>query len=695
MLNSIQRQEPTLDELMSDAFAKIPLISKEWTNFNPSEPGVTLLESMSMMTILQQSYINNLPEKVSEKLFELAGVTRNSGKSSRVLLEAKNVPEGLTIPAGQKFRVGDVCFETNRESHLSGNRILGIFTKADGKIEDISRILDPDIPLSADAFTKNPQPGMDIYIVCDGLAPAKTEIIFYAELDTVCERNPIDTSLPFAQIKWQVYTEQGFVDIKVSDKTENFLTSGEIRFKMPSQKPELYEHLPIKGYVIRGTLKKADYDIPPKIKALSGFLMEVWQRDTKALCYTFSKCESFSMYSDILEDGYWQLFCKEKDGLYRLYVSDGNSQKKGRFFSSESLGYGYFRISFDRDNLGYGPGDFINAIKLVAYNGEIMRQYRIGTVYGYDNQKFKLPARNIVKDNFSIIAARKDRKGEYYYDFIKPLSEKEDDLRYRLMEDEGEIVIEDPGAYVGAELMICCLAETLGYAGNIRTGSHFIPVGYDTPISFINPANGIGGRTLETLNDLRERFIALINEHYTAVTAEDYERIVKSTPGLCIHKVKAYTDPSGTDVIIAVKPYGNGKLTMLSPIYRELIEKRIEERRLLTTRVKLADPVYAHVNVYGTIYVKPHYERCKEQIEAFISRNLDYLSSEKSFGDVLHFDELFHGIEALECVDFIFELNANVDNSCDATKQGLDIVPAKNCLIVPGQIDLNIVTTGM
>ena len=44
MLNSLNLSDKTYDELLAEAVAQIPLYSAEWTNFNVSDPGITLLQ---------------------------------------------------------------------------------------------------------------------------------------------------------------------------------------------------------------------------------------------------------------------------------------------------------------------------------------------------------------------------------------------------------------------------------------------------------------------------------------------------------------------------------------------------------------------------------------------------------------------------------------------------------------------------
>lgn len=671
---------------------QIPLYTGEWTNLNPSDPAITVLETLSAFTMIQQDSIYQMPEMVQRKLFSLTGFEGKRGKGSRVLLSASNVSQGVRIPSGQKFTVGDMSFETNRQQKIYGHSLIGIYGRCQEDIKDYSYVLDPDVPMKAAVFTEKPKEGMELYFVSDGLGDAGEEVIFYMELEESFHRNKLEEGQSFSKIQWQCYTKNGFVPLKQKDTTEGMLQSGEVRLRLPKEEPEIYTELPVEGYVIRGVLELAEYDIPPKLLGVYGFLFEVWQKDTEALCYTFSKKERIEVYSDILEEKYWKIFCKEQgEDSYRFYTDskDAEENAKGRYYETEQLGFGRYAFYFDKERFGYGPGDYINAIKLVAYTEDMMNRFYLGQIYGFDNQEIELPRKHIMREGFSVLARRETEDGTFLYDFVKPNSSKE--FTYELYEDEGKFVIREAGDYIGAKLYLCACASTKGEEGNLRPNSIFQPVGYETEIVFSNPAPGKGGQTAESLAAVKTRFVQSLNCHYTAVKASDYERIVKTTPGLCIHKVKAVMNKEKNQVQVVVKPYGAEPYPKLSKTYEEMIHRRLEERRLLTTNVTLVQPVYAEVSVQGTVYVKPHYRNCLERIKEVIRKELDYVESEKNFGERLHFDSLFHRIEALDFVEFVYELSATSQNPLYAVKQGMDIQPTDCCLLIPGniQIELN------
>lgn len=689
MLNYKNLDDKTFDEAFNEAVMQIPLYSREWTNFNASDPGITILENLTAFETVQRGSINQINAQVRQNLLRMVGFQAARGKCARLLLAAEGVDEPFVIAANQKFLLGDLSFETNRMIEVGNCRLSGIYSLHQGKLSDCSFLIDREVQVPAAIFGDQPEVGDCLYFASTGFPAAGEDMIFYVSVDGNIHRNPVQGKVSeiFASLKWECYTENGYVEMSVRDTTGAFLTSGEIRLRMPQEQGAPCPDLPEQPFVIRATLTRADYDIRPKLTGVEGFLFEVWQKDTKAACHTFNKVNRVPLVSDLAEEGYLQVYCKEEKGSsYRRYERAPGEDAIGRYYDLEKEGYGLNAFYFDKKKHGFGPERLKNAVKIMIYEEEITRSYDLGTVLGYDDQVVELPLGRIVAESFFVIAMREDENGEALYDFVRPERYGEDDLTYHLLENEGKIVIEDAGAFVGARLLVGGLSVNRGKEGNVRERNYFQAPGIGGGIRFFNPGPGTGGAFRETIREVTDRFLEDIRKPYAAVTAADYERIVMETPQLCIRKVKAVIDAERNLVRIAVMPQGIEAFPKLSEQYKRLIRNYLEERRLLTTVIEIMPPVYVPVNVQGMIYIKRHYENCRELVEQTIRNQIDYLHSDKNFGDVLKFDEVFRAIEALECVESIYDLSLRPQNMGQARMQEEDIVPRENCLCCAGTI---------
>ena len=71
----------------------IPRYAPEWTNHNPSDPGITLLELAAWMTDLIIYRLNQVPDKNYVAFLNLLGIRLRPPRSARGLLQFKLVEQ--------------------------------------------------------------------------------------------------------------------------------------------------------------------------------------------------------------------------------------------------------------------------------------------------------------------------------------------------------------------------------------------------------------------------------------------------------------------------------------------------------------------------------------------------------------------------------------------------------------------------
>jgi predicted phage baseplate assembly protein len=101
-------QSPNLDDrkfqdIVSEARGKIPQYCPKWTDYNLSDPGITLIELFAWMVDLLLYRVNKVPEKNYIKFMDLLGITLQPPRSARVditfrLSGPQNHP--VSIPLG-------------------------------------------------------------------------------------------------------------------------------------------------------------------------------------------------------------------------------------------------------------------------------------------------------------------------------------------------------------------------------------------------------------------------------------------------------------------------------------------------------------------------------------------------------------------------------------------------------------------
>src|SRR6185436_5268505 len=115
-------QNPTLDDrryqqLLDEALARIPVYTPEWTNFNKSDPGVTLIQVFAFLTESLLYRANQIPERNRTKFLQLLGVPLQPASPARGIITINNERgplETITLDKDLEVRAGSVPFRTQR-----------------------------------------------------------------------------------------------------------------------------------------------------------------------------------------------------------------------------------------------------------------------------------------------------------------------------------------------------------------------------------------------------------------------------------------------------------------------------------------------------------------------------------------------------------------------------------------------------
>ncbi len=113
---------PNLDDrkyqdLLDEALSRIPVYTPEWTNFNKSDPGVTLIEVFAFMTETLLYRCNRVPERNRAKFLQLLNLPLQPATSAQGLITVANTKGELqteTLSDNVEFSAGQVPFRSTR-----------------------------------------------------------------------------------------------------------------------------------------------------------------------------------------------------------------------------------------------------------------------------------------------------------------------------------------------------------------------------------------------------------------------------------------------------------------------------------------------------------------------------------------------------------------------------------------------------
>ena len=112
---------PILDDrsyqqLRNELVRRIPVYNREWTDHNPSDPGITLIELFAFLAENLLFRFNQIPEATRHEYLNLLRILLRPKVSARALITMSAGKAGKTlVPQESEAKAGDLSFETQTE----------------------------------------------------------------------------------------------------------------------------------------------------------------------------------------------------------------------------------------------------------------------------------------------------------------------------------------------------------------------------------------------------------------------------------------------------------------------------------------------------------------------------------------------------------------------------------------------------
>src|SRR5687768_18593715 len=113
---------PILDDrswqqLRDELVRRIPVYTPEWTDHNPTDPGITLLELFAFLGENLLFRFNQVPEATRLEFLRLLQVPLRPAQPARAMLELTAAAPVL-VPIGTEAKAGSVSFETEDDAKV-------------------------------------------------------------------------------------------------------------------------------------------------------------------------------------------------------------------------------------------------------------------------------------------------------------------------------------------------------------------------------------------------------------------------------------------------------------------------------------------------------------------------------------------------------------------------------------------------
>lgn len=620
MLSVEEQDVLDFEKRLEQAKEKINRIYPAWTNYNPADSGMALLELFAYMTEMQQFHVEQIGKEHIRAFLHLLGMRPFTLQPAKVYGGVKKVQTPFILLKGTRASAGELVFEAEEAVYMEHEDCL------------INRNEAPFYP-----FGENPglyetyDIGLRYELDCRELHT------LYIRLCDTCpvSRMPMEREnfLPLVELQLQYFDGITYQPCEiVKDTTFGLLQTGIVQFRIKSRMGKA------KGEYRLRMAAEGEYDVAPQIESMDFNMVSFVQKDTDVEWKEYFVAGGEKSFYEIVTDTW--LFV---NGKVRIYQKTKRGYVEISQFSSFLFaGRRHFVIA--KEALYEKIGDEI--FRLVAAKDGLFPEQFTFTGTGKPDQCFYLHSKNVLEDAFSIWVENDSGFFEPW-DQVSSLAQAgEGECCYLLEEENGVLRFGNgsQGRMPKGKIEIIAYAVCAGENGNIQKNqlSEFQQEMRAEGLSNLTAA--AGGRNPESLLDCMGRYRAEREIKNRAVTLEDYEELVRRTPGLRIKKVKVFPSKNMENSLeIVVEPYTNGNRRLQGDGYDKNIMKYIGARKMLGTRIIIKKPEYIRIHVNLELVVKNHFrdteERIRERIKIYFDRYMD-------FGKTVSYSHLYGYIDS-------------------------------------------------
>ena len=655
----------TYEQLLEEAKKLIPNYAPEWTNYNPADPGITLIELFSWLTELLGYRINLVTDEHCLKYLKLLGF-RPLGPVPAVVDLTFEAEKQLPLEKGTSFlaeKAGEgIEFELLEAITVFPFRLRKIIANEMEENSDLD--FSPDSS-HARKFAKG---------IFDRTVANSKEDLFFAPFGLDCRENS-ELYLGFELKGW----ESGR---KIPDSLSFMCYLYEKDLIEPGRHGE-----------------EAEYEFEnAKLK---------WEisvsREGKQWKEIFPTDET----KNFRKNGKFQF-----TGLESWVCSSTDVQPPGEKNSREK--YFWLRCTLISSEYEYPPRiEKISLNTTIAFQKKKVNELLLGKSSGIPEQVFKLPKTPVLRGSLKLKIGGElweevedfDGSGPKSPDFTIDSQTGElrfgDGLRGKVPQKDAEVLV--------LEYETC-----RGKEGNLPAGSNWAVEGgtRDEKLTINNFKPAAGGQDEEESYEATTRFLQDLKVPYSAVTSKDFEWIAKATPGLRVAQAKAVpnfdpADPAGGEgcVTVVVIPFSPLERFDHPPVpsagFMKAVTRHLEKHRLLGTRVQVVAPEYVQVQVKVSISLSKGFSE-KEVKKALLTKLKLFLHPAKGgnagdgwpVGKPVYRSELYRLIMESEGVNSVREITINAGKGGKLDENGDLILDSRTATVYSGKHSIEIRENG-
>lgn len=617
-------EEPKLDDrnfeqLLQALRLRIPRYSKEWTNFNDSDPGITLLQLFAWLSELMLFRMNQVPLKNYIKFLKLLGEELRPARPASAHLTFTTTPGAQAEPVPARSQISAQLDDGGEPLVFETERRLDLIKTA-----------------------------LEVVGVFDGTAFLNV---------TEANRTPGTRFRPFGwapDIGNALYL--GFGDFPASGQPGSFPQEMTFRVFLP---PEATAGLPQQ-------CTGSQLPLTPPVSL-------VWEYRARPNDNTWQRLNVF-------ED---ETAAFTREGYVRVAgprdIQSSNEPRLDPRLDPKAEPKARFWIRVRLEARAYPANkvpeiDILRTNTVEALNLSTVREEILGVSEGHPGENFPLRRRPVDRESLTLRTELPDggevEQWERVDDF---LASGPDDAHYTLNATAGTVQFGDGERGRIPEASAQVVATEYRFGGGARGNSavggtikspQTALVGVD---KVTNERPAVGGTDEQTLEELKLEAPSLLRRRNRAVTPADFEELAAEMGGVARAKAlpQYHPDHPGVSVpgaiTVVVVPDNEDQPPKASGDLIRAICAMFDEKRLLTTEVFVKGPEYQEVRVEAQVTAVPY--ASFDTVTMEVIKALDQLLDPRQgdFGRELFPTSLFSTILRVPGVRAVSLLNVFVD----------------------------------
>ncbi len=559
---------PNLDDrrfqdLVDDAKRMVMRRCPEWTDHNVSDPGVTLIETFAFMTDQLLFRLNQVPDRLYVKFLELIGLRLIPATPAQAdvtfwlaapAIASVGIPMGTNVATLRTEQDESVVFSTGVDLQIVPCSLNRIATRRADQDAQLDRTDELKMGQPFQAFSEVPRVD-DVMLV--GLSNPVPNCV--VRLDFDCRVEGVGVHPDHPPLEWEAWNGKEWRRCKVSkDGTGALNTAGQVHVHVPGD-----HEASVLGGDAAGWLRARVIEVPEDVPT-------------------------------------------------------------------------------------YGASPLVTALSASTVGAtvesnhcEIIEEEILGDSEGVPGQQFSASRRPVVIGAGAATLESMSDDGWVEWHPVHSFAGSDPDDRHYILDGEAGIVhfgpaIREPDGGVrqygavppyGATIRLRAYATGGGRLGNVGKGAIQT---LKSSIPFVDRVENLeaawGGVDGESVDEAKARGPILLRTRSRAVTAEDYEAITQeAAPDVarvrCVTAGDDDTDPGSVRVLIvpaAAEVGGRIDFAELVPGEETLqrITERLDEVRLIGTRVLVTPPRYRGVTVVARVIARPRLDKSRVRADA-------------------------------------------------------------------------------